>query len=321
MIKARPWIPGEKISQPGLYSGVPIRVYHGYRDADGNVVDLCNGPSVSSSGLRTIFSKSPRHYWSSSPYNPNCVPQKETAALILGRAAHHLFLGEAEFRKEFVIRPEEIDGDKWNGNRKSCKAWLAQQELAGLTVLTPEQVTAIQGMARALSEDPLMQSGILRGLIEHTIVYRDEETGVWVRVRPDAIPNDSGDFGDLKTTTDVTDDAIERTIGEYNYPMQGDLVAQACQRVLGITMQSFNLVFAETKEPHCVRTVSLWPQDLELAAKQNRAALRMFTYCLKAGKWPGPGGTLSDARYIAMKSWDRTKAENRIREIEQEIAA
>ena len=52
---------GEKISRPCLVSGLPIDRYH--------AADICDGPSISSSGLRTIFSKSPAHFWAESALN------------------------------------------------------------------------------------------------------------------------------------------------------------------------------------------------------------------------------------------------------------
>ena len=44
---------GKKITKAGWYSGIPIERYHS--------ADLCDGPAVSSSNLRTCWSKSPKH--------------------------------------------------------------------------------------------------------------------------------------------------------------------------------------------------------------------------------------------------------------------
>ena len=92
---------GKQISTPGLYADIPIAVYHS---------DCCIGPSISSSGLRTIFYYSPQHYWAQSYLNPQRKEEDPTKALIFGRAAHHLLLGEKEFHKHFAIRPTEIGG-------------------------------------------------------------------------------------------------------------------------------------------------------------------------------------------------------------------
>ena len=52
---------GEKVTEPGIYD-MPINWYHD---------DCCDGPSVSSSGLRTIELESPEHYWAHHPANPD----------------------------------------------------------------------------------------------------------------------------------------------------------------------------------------------------------------------------------------------------------
>lgn len=304
---------GKPISSPGIYSRVPMEIYHS--------ADLCVGPSVSSSGLRTIFNESPAHYYANSYLNPRRVEQKEREAYLFGRAAHHVILGEDHFSRYYVARPEELNGKPWNSNRTDCKEWLQLAAEAGQSVLTPAQIQAIRGMARGLAEHPLVQAGILNGLIEHSIVWQDKETGVWLKVRPDNIPTDDLDFSDLKTAADITDEGIERAIGDHGLNMQGAMVAMACRAVLGREMNSFSLVFSEKTEPHVARVKTLKPADLELGERQVRVALRQFARCLEAGKWPGPGGEQADAEYVEMTPYRRTAIERRLAVLEAELAA
>lgn len=303
---------GTPLSEPGIYSGVPMSVYHG--------PDLCVGPSISSSGLRTIFAKSARHYWAYSPYNPTRAEREESQSLILGQAAHHALLGEEGFWQRYVERPEEYEGAKWNSNRKDCRAWLDRQALAGKRVLTATQVEQIRGMAAGLAQDPLVQHGLLNGLIEHTIVLNDAETGVWIKIRPDSIPNHSGDFGDLKTTTAVDDESLQRTIETYGYHQQGALIARGAREVLGV-FESFSLAFVEKDVPFCARTVTLKGGDLDLGARQNQAALRVFARGMKTGVWPGPGGTRSDGAFLGLKPWAIDQINYRLSEMNREEAA
>lgn len=93
---------GQKVTKPGMYSKMPLADYHRG--------DICDGPSVSSSGLRTLWSKSPKHFWDKSPLNPNRVvddDEDEKKALILGRATHHLMVEQARFSAEFIQRPRQ----------------------------------------------------------------------------------------------------------------------------------------------------------------------------------------------------------------------
>lgn len=302
---------GQVISQPGIYSGVPLAVYHG--------ADLCDGPSISSSGLRTIFTDSPAHYFAYSPYNPDREEQEETAALIIGRAAHHLLLGEDDFSTLFIMRPEKLAGEAWQGNRTVCKAWMKEQAAAGRTVLKPDQITTIRGMARSLAAHPLVSNGLLNGLIEQSIIAKDETTGIWLRSRPDAIPTDSGDFADLKSSSCFGFD-LDRSIQRYRYDVQASLVGR-CAKANGIEMASFSFVFCETSPPYSVEVLTLYQEDIEKADADAQVALKVFAHCLKTGNWFGPGGTQYDARYAHLSETWRMIMSDRRSFLEREIAA
>jgi len=304
MLKPKKWT-GKPISMPGVYAGVPIEVYHS--------ATACIEPSISSSGLRRIFTKSPKHYFAESPYNPKRVESEESAALILGRAAHHLLFGMDDFKKEFAIRPETLGGEKWNGNRTVCNLWLEDRSKEGRTVLTPDQFSAVAGMAEELFQEPLVKAGILNGLIEHSWAWKDKETGVWLRARPDASPNDSLDFCDLKTTRSVQYHDLCRTVYDYGYFQQGALLNEGCRVILGQPLHSFTLVFVESKAPYCTAIVTLKEGDLSRGARANAYAVRKFADGMKTGKWLGPAGETQDARYIELPEWSQKQLDERLK--------
>lgn len=297
------------IDRAGVYR-LPIDVYHSQCTA---------GPSISSSGLRTIFLQSPAHYWVHSDLNKDRVEPTESSAFVLGRAAHHLLLGEDDFSTSFIQRPEQLGGKDWHGNRTECKAWLFKQQEAGRTVLTPMQVEQVRGMARSLAQHPLIRAGILNGEIEQSMIYRDKATGVWIKTRPDAIPNDSGDFADLKTSSDVGEE-LDFAVTKYGYHHQAVLTKWAYKEVLGKEMSSFSFVFVEAKPPHCVDVLTLSGDDIELAEKDMRVALDTFAWCLKTGNWFGPSGHQSDARFVYISDRAKERAEFRRDFLRREIA-
>lgn len=299
------------IEKPGVYSSIPIERYH--HDAK-----LCAGPSISSSGLRTIFTESPSHYWNTSPYNPKRRPPKESEAFTLGRAAHILLLGEDDFLTQFIMRPEKLQGEAWQGNRTVCKAWLAQQKSEGRTVLLPSQIEQIRGMAKSLSDVPLIRNGILNGEIEQTLVCRDEKTGIYLKSRPDAVPTDSGDFADLKTSTEFGDE-LDRSVSKYRYDMQAGLTGMCYRAIFKRQMTSFSFVFVEKTPPHSVEIVTLSSEDIEQAEKDLRVAIDTFAWCMKAGHWFGPAGTQNDARFVHISECARKNAEYRRFFLEREI--
>lgn len=289
MLKSIKW-DGTPITKPGMYAGVPLTIYHSQQ--------ICPGPSVSSSGLRRILEEnngSPADFYCEWSGNPNRIEPDETKEhFVLGRAVHHLILGQPFFTREFVLRPEEVRDRKtglmkaWHSNRDDCKSWLAAN-VKGRTVLTTAQVEHIKGMAMALGAHPLMPD-ILRGKIERSIIWKDKETGLWIKVRPDAIPTDSGDFCDLKTTTSVQWLDLMRSMTDFAYHQQAALTREAARLVLGIDMTTFSFMFVQKKPPYSVRRVQAKPEDIELGHKQNVKARRIVAECIAKKRWPGPGG-------------------------------
>lgn len=315
-----PWT-GNPISKPGIYSGVPMSVYHGK--------NLCVGPSLSSSGARKIFGASPMEFWIRCPYNPMALPPEDSRAFIIGRAAHHLCLGEADFKKHFIVRPAEYPDEKtgelkkWTMAAKFCKRWVAEAENdMKLTVLTPEELETIKGLAgiqpwqkgltdSGLMNNALVQAGALHGLVEHTVIAQDKETGVWLKARPDVIPLDSTDANDLKTTEAIDDRSLELTLHNYRYDAQADFVNRCLEGAGAFSLTAFALIFACKKEPHEVAVRELKQCDLADSKLDNDIAIRAFALGMETGRWPGKGGGETDARYLERPEWSRTRAADR----------
>lgn len=318
-MKVTPWN-GKPISEPGVFSGVDSSTYHG--------PDLCVGPSISSSGLRKIFTASAMDYWVTSPYNPKRLEGEPSRAFVHGRCAHHLILGEAEFAKNFIVRPAEYadaktgELKKWTAAAGPCKAWLAEQAAAGLEVVTPEELEQIKGMAgilpwqeglqdSGLLNNAMVKAGILHGLVEHTIVCLDKETGVWLKARPDVIPTDSTEAADFKGTQTVARRKLQRTLDDFRYDMQASIVARCLEEATGVRLTNFALVFACKTVPHEVAVRELKPVDMDESASDVTAALRTFALGMETGRWPGIGGGEEDARYIERSDYSRADAAER----------
>lgn len=295
---------GKQISRPGIYSGVPLALYHNPFICAGDTPlpegmhfgELRTfGPSISSSGLRDIFGekKSPKHFYAQWPGNPLHAPKADSRAFVIGRAVHHLMLGERNFAKLFCIQPTEYPNDHgvlkpWHNGAGYCKAWNAAREAEGRAWLSPADVENIKQMSRSISNHPLASS-FLTGQIERSIFWQDKETGIWLKARPDAVPTESADAADLKTTYSTHWTDLQRTMREFAYYRQAALVREAFRMVLDMELASFTLVFVEKVRPWDTRDVRPDQEDLHRGDRANRAAIRIFERCIKSGNWPGPG--------------------------------
>jgi hypothetical protein len=308
-IKSIQW-DGKQITKPGVYSRVPLDIYHGQ--------EILDGPSVSSSILRELFNKSELHAYSQWSGNPARKAEKIKAHFTLGRAVHHLMLGEPNFAQLFCIQPEEYPDKKtgelkaWSGNATFCKEWKASQEAKGRLILTSKDARNIRGMAEAIGQHPIAKEA-LGGLVERSIFLRDQRTKIWIKSRPDSIPGHSADFIDLKTTTSVQWQDLQRAMGEFGYHQQGALVRRAAREILGMENITFSLVFIEKEEPWAIRVITVKENMLDLGEKQNQAALDRMAACIKSGRWPGPGGDREDAENMELSEWEQKRIEDRLR--------
>ena len=271
---------GKQITSPCVVKDMPLSTYHS---------QCCAGPSISSTNLRRVLEVnggSPAHFFCEWTGNPQRTePDDEKVHLVVGRAVHHYLLGQQAFNKEFAIRPTEFKDWKTNAS----KEWRTEMEESGRSVLTENDVVDMMGMARSLAANDVVRDGLLSGQVERSLFWQDKETGLWCKVRPDAIPTDSGDFADLKTTTAVQYDDLCSSVRRFGYHQQAALIFEGAKHVAGIGMSSFTFVFVEKKPPYCVRLVHLKEQDLILGHKQNRAARLLIARCINEGHWPGPG--------------------------------
>lgn len=299
---------GEPIADKSVIKGMPLDVYHS---------QCCSGPSVSSSNLRRVLEVnggSPAHFFAEWTGNPNYIEREEKQHLVLGRAVHHLLLGEKQFSEQFVFRPAEVPDRKtgilkaWQSQRTECKAWMAGDMMLsaavddapinrwltknarrGRAVLKDSDIEHIKGIAISLGNDPFVKNGLLGGQIERSFLWRDPETGLWCKARPDAVPVSDTDFADLKTTTSVQYNDLANAVRDYAYHQQAALVAEGAKICADVTMTSFTFVFVEKTPPYCVRLVQLKDEDIALGHRQNRAARLLIASCIRSGRWPGPG--------------------------------
>lgn len=299
---------GKRITKPGLYSHVPIDTYH--------QPDICDGPSASGSMLRDIVTKSPAHMFATWRGNPKADEPEEKAHFTLGRAAHHLVLGEDHFSTYFVVRDERVWSD-WRTN--AAKEWREKQWKAGYDVLTLKDMETIGGIAESLNKLPLIKEGkILEGLIEQSFFWRDQRTGIWLKNRPDAVPTGSADVADLKTTS-FYGEKLRREVFNLRYDLGAALTKWAFKVVLDMDIATYSLVFVEKKKPHCAEVLSLRPESIESAEVDLRVAIDVFAHCLKTGDWFGPSGSQYDAVYLTEPERHREYSDKRTEFLMREI--
>lgn len=306
----RTWDGTSTITEPGIWSGIPLEAYH-------TKTDLLDGPSVSKSMLKWIFpfhDGSPKAFWGRWQHNPNRIATKTTAALDFGRAVHCLLLGDEVFRDNFTVRPDTYPDSKtgaekpWNANSNYCKDFLAEAASAGLTVLSSEQIERIRRISDDAAKYPLVKAGILNGRVERSLLAKDPKTGIWLRVRPDAMPSD-GIFADLKTAGKLDEDFLERQMADAVYYLQGGMTKMVCD-LLGIPFETFVLLYVLNDDVPDTAHVEIAQCDIERGERAIRWAFDAIRRGLDTGEWPGARPFNDGTRQLQMKPWDKTRMDN-----------
>lgn len=290
------------ITTPGVYMDIPMDRYHGE--------EICPGPSVSSSGLRTIEQSCPYLYWWNSPLNPQRPQQEEKAHFSRGRLLHELC---AEGDKAWSVWHITPDGysphhvKKWEGAIAEAEAAVA----AGKQLISFGDAQRAQGMADAIMRHPRAKLLFQKGLFEPTLAWKDEETGLWLRVRPDFLPDVRAWIPDIKSTLSAHPDDFSRSMVKYGYHMAAALYLEGI-RVLygGERPKGFMLVAQESKEPYLTEIYQVDEEAIGYGEVLNRRAMRKLADCLAKDRWPQYGNEIN---LVSVPDWDRKKLEFEIK--------
>lgn len=267
------------ITEPGAYPGIDGDLYHHS--------EICDSPSISSTGLKLIESKSPAHYWWQSPLNPNRPIPEQKPHFSLGKALHDVVLLGPEFIRAYFILPEGFDArlKKW----QDVKEERDEAIRSGIPVLTHKQHSDVQGMAEQLSKHELARALIVSGIPEMTLAAKDPETGVWMRTKPDITPDTLDIVPDLKTTISAHPSDFESQATRLGYFQSAAHYIDVIDQVYGAPAQKrrFVLIAVEKEAPFAVQIYQLDDEGIQMGRMLNRKALNQFAACLKSGIWPG----------------------------------
>lgn len=288
-----------KISAPGRYPDLSMDDYHS---------DCCDAPSLSSSSINTLLSECPAIFWETSPLNPNRVPEESTPSFDIGRAAHALVLGEPEFAKHFVISPYD------DFRTKDARAW---RDSETRTVLKNEAFEAVKAMADAQRRSPQVARAFIDGKPEQSLILKDAATGMWLKSRPDWMPNKiaHGFVIDYKSCRTILPRKLSSDVFGYGYHVQAALQFDLTAAVTGETPVGVAHVCQEKKPPYLAELRMFSPEHLEFGRREYRRGLELFARCWEAhlaGKplreaWPG---YTTDPQYFETPRWIAAEMEN-----------
>lgn len=252
--------------EPGVYDGISLEEYHSDRT------------SLSSSGARKLLAPScPALFRYDQDH-----PSETKDHLEFGSAMHAKLLGEGP-------ELEIVDAASWTG--KAAQTARRQYRAEGVIPLLPHQMTDLDGMVAAIRRHPiasaLFQPGF--GKAEQSLYWRDQETGVMCRARPDWLPDPTEGrliVPDLKTTVKGDLDSLRKSIYKFGYHIQAPWYLSGI-RALGLAVRPvFVFVFIEKTAPYLITIVQLDHTAMDIGRRQGATARHIFRECTETGRWP-----------------------------------
>lgn len=297
-----------KISATGHYD-LTNEEYHG---------DCCDGPSLSASSIKQLISD-PSEYWLHSPLNPNRAPQKVNKAFNVGTAAHTMVLEPDLLAETIAVIPNDMLASNGALSTKAAKAFMAEQTELGRTVIKEDEWKAVCDMADAIRSNSVVMRAMAGTLNEQSLIVKDEEAGIYIKSRPDQMPQESGRFiVDLKTTDRENIGAWERTsMLDLRYDIQGAMMMWALEKVLGIKAAGVMYVVVCKQPPYRVAVRTLRASSytgralLDHGWLDIKQGVSTFLECWQTGVWPSPWDTVSD---ILPPDWYQRQVEKRLEE-------
>ena len=217
-------------------------------------------------------------------------PRQDTAALMIGRAAHSLIFEPHKFTTEFAI---------YEGGDRRGKAWLEfKAENDGKTILKPDEIDEVVRMAEAVRRHPLVQPYLVGAQFEQPLFWRDPTTGIRCKARADWIV--PGVLLDFKTCRSVDGRRFGAEAARFGYHLQMAHYRNGVRYALGWMPKKVLLVAAEKTAPYDVGVFEIDSVTMDIAETEVTDLLMKLQAHMQADEWPG---RYSEEQALQLPAW------------------
>lgn len=303
------------ITQAGAYPDIDAADYH-------RNPDLLPGPSLSSSGAKTLATKSPFHFWYDSPLNPDRPAEQQKTHFNVGKAAHDFILLRDRWPHAYHVLPEGFSRAKTKQMSDAIAEADAAEE-AGLTILRFEDAETVRAVAAAIERSDIAMAALSNGVTEETLVWQDMLTGVWLRARPDFRPNSILTKRPVRIVADLkfvapshaTPEGFRRAIHQFGYHQTAAFYSDGIKAVHDTVPTHWLHIVVENEAPYCVALYELPAEDIQRGRALNRSAITTFARCLSEDRWPGYA---DEPLQVGLPGWARHRIDT---DLEQALSA
>lgn len=256
--------------QPGFYRGISNADYHA-------------GPGYSKSQLDLVNESPALLPWSKT------APEDEAkkASLNLGEALHTLLLEPERFSAEYAVGPANAPRNTNKGKAKWEEFEAALQP--GQIVISGDEFNQLKLMRESVFAHPQARWLIeAEGDAEASIYWKDPETSLLCRIRPDKIIHSYRCMLDVKSTADIR--KFVWSIRDYRYHVQDAFYTEGFNQHFDEQLERF-LFLAVSTSIDCgrypVRIFELDEAWKMRGVEDMRRNLATIQNCEQTNDWPG----------------------------------
>jgi exodeoxyribonuclease VIII len=190
----------------------------------------------------------------------------------------------------YILEPAGLDM-----RTKAGKEW--KDALAdGVEVIDCAQYETALFQRDAVLSVPELAELLASGVAEVSAFWRDDETGLQCKCRPDWVHTLSDGrviLLDLKTTTDASPQQFSRTVWRYGYHRQAAWYSAGYARAAGVEVAGFVFAAVTSSRPFVAAAHTLDDDYMRIGQEECRRLLDEYADCKLTGRWPAyPGMNL-----------------------------
>ncbi|MER2492348.1 PD-(D/E)XK nuclease-like domain-containing protein [Catenovulum sediminis] len=279
--------------QPGIYYGVSDIDYHKSKAVSKSTLDLVD----KSAALAKWQQGAP-------------VDDENSDSLDFGKAFHCALLEPERYAQEYITEPK-LDRRTKEGKSKAAEF---AEKAKGKIIVSHDDSRKINLMLGSVKAHP-DAAAILNlegGVCEASIFWRDPETGLMCRIRPDWMNKPHKIILDVKTCGDIEGSfkSFVGSISDYGYHKQDAYYTDGFEAHYGCKPLFVFLVVSTSLEcgRYPVRVFMLDEEDREDGRAEYRLSLNKYAECLKSENW-------HEIETIQRTNRDRQKTAQKLAEV------
>jgi hypothetical protein len=166
------------------------------------------------------------------------------------------------------------------------KEYLEAKKIAdGKEVVSKKYYESCKLIDEKLAKDPIGKNLFTNGKVEHSIFWKDPETGLLLKSRPDFISDNY--IVDIKTTQCAEKYQFRKSVKNYKYHIQAAMQLDAYKAVTGKSHLNYIYFAIEPEEPFVFSIITLGDDFIEAGREEYKKGLQLYLECMKNNYWPG----------------------------------